>query len=164
MLSIALNRLQEERKLWRKEKKDNPNFKGFEASPQKNEDGSFNLMIWDVIIPGKSGTVWEGARFKLQFDFPDDYPSVPPKCKFVPVIFHPNIYPSGTVCLSILDSEKDWRPSISIFQLLTGIQDLLDNPNNNDPAQSEPCLLLRHNPTEYHRKLVAQTKLFTIVE
>jgi hypothetical protein len=27
----------------------------------------------------------------------------PPKCMFKPVLPHPNIYPSGTVCLSILN-------------------------------------------------------------
>ena len=46
----------------------------------------------------------------------DDYPSSPPKCKFDPPLFHPNVYPSGTVCLSILDEDKDWRPAITIKQ------------------------------------------------
>lgn len=31
-----------------------------------------------------------------------DYPSKPPKCKFVPALFHPNVYPSGTVCREFL--------------------------------------------------------------
>ena len=48
--------------------------------------------------------------------FQDDYPSSPPKCKFDPPLFHPNVYPSGTVCLSILDEDKDWRPAITIKQ------------------------------------------------
>jgi len=55
----------------------------------------------------------------------------PPKCKFVPVIFHPNIYPSGTVCLSILDAEKDWRPSLTLKDILLGIQKLLSNVSGN---------------------------------
>ena len=54
--------------------------------------------------------------------FQDDYPSTPPKVKFVPPLFHPNVYPSGTVCLSLLDEEKDWRPAITIKQILLGIQ------------------------------------------
>lgn len=45
--------------------------------------------------------------------------------QFDPVLFHPNIFPSGTVCLSILDAEKDWKPAITVKQLLVGIQDLL---------------------------------------
>lgn len=64
-----------------------------------------------------------------------DYPSKPPKCefpfklvivsmnfvagKFSPPLFHPNVYPSGTVCLSILDEEKSWKPAITIKQART---------------------------------------------
>jgi ubiquitin-conjugating enzyme E2 I len=69
--------------------------------------------------------------------FREDFPATPPKCRFNPPLFHPNVYPSGTVCLSLLDENKDWRPTITIKQLLIGIQDLLDNPNPEDPAQAE---------------------------
>jgi len=44
---------------------------------------------------------------------------------------------AGTVCLSLLDEEKDWRPAITIKQILLGIQDLLNEPNIKDPAQAE---------------------------
>ena len=47
--------------------------------------------------------------------------SQPPKCKFVPPLYHPNVYPSGTICLSILDEDDGWRPAITIKQLLLGI-------------------------------------------
>ena len=43
----------------------------------------------------------------------------------------------GTVCLSILDEEKDWRAAITIKQVLLGIQDILNEPNIKDPAQAE---------------------------
>jgi len=43
----------------------------------------------------------------------------------------------GTVCLSLLDEEKDWHPAITIKQLLLGIQHLLNEPNINDPAQTD---------------------------
>ena len=39
------------------------------------------------------------------------------KGKFEPPIFHPNVYPSGTVCLSLLDEDKDWRPAVTIKQV-----------------------------------------------
>lgn len=99
-----------------------------------------------------------------------DYPSKPPKCKFTPPLFHPNVYPSGTVCLSILDEEKSWKPAITIkqvrsfgspplplrsraprtltprpacppVQILIGVQELLDAPNASDPAQVEAYTL-----------------------
>ena len=49
--------------------------------------------------------------------------------KFVPPLFHPNVYPSGTICLSILNEEEGWRPAISVKQILLGIQDLLGKPD-----------------------------------
>jgi len=55
--------------------------------------------------------------------------------------FHPNIYPSGTVCLSILNEDDDWKPGITIKQILLGIQTLLDNPNPLSPAQQEAYTL-----------------------
>ncbi|MBN3320084.1 UBC9 enzyme, partial [Atractosteus spatula] len=111
--------------------------KGFVAVPTKNPDGTMNLMNWECAIPGKKGTPWEGGLFKLRMLFKDDYPSSPPKCKFEPPLFHPNVYPSGTVCLSILEEDKDWRPAITIKQILLGIQELLNEPNIQDPAQAE---------------------------
>ena len=94
-----------------------------------------NLMNWECAIPGKKGTLWEGGAYKIRMIFKDDYPSSPvslgkkfknlnsffcqPKCKFEPPLFHPNVYPSGTVCLSILDEDKDWRPAITIRQVFS---------------------------------------------
>jgi ubiquitin-conjugating enzyme E2 I len=130
---IVFGRLQEERKMWRR---DHPH--GFFAKPMQNPDGSSNLLKWECGIPGPKDTAWEGGTFKMLMDFSDEYPAKPPKCKFVPVLFHPNIYPSGTVCLSILNEDEDWRPNLTVKHILLGIQDLLNNPNPSSPAQSEP--------------------------
>ncbi|KAH9663682.1 UBC core domain-containing protein [Citrus sinensis] len=129
---IARGRLAEERKSWRK---NHPH--GFVAKPETLPDGSVNLMVWHCTIPGKAGTDWEGGFFPLTLHFSEDYPSKPPKCKFPQGFFHPNVYPSGTVCLSILNEDNGWRPAITVKQILVGIQDLLDQPNPADPAQTE---------------------------
>ena len=42
--------------------------------------------------------------------------------KFDPPIFHPNVYPSGTVCLSLLDEDKDWRPAVTVKQVCVCVQ------------------------------------------
>lgn len=80
----------------------------------------------------------------------------PPKCKFVPPLFHPNVYPSGTICLSILNEDDGWRPAITIKQLLLGVQELLDNPNPNSPAQREAIEIFLANKTEYRKRVRAQ--------
>ena len=126
---------------------------GFWARPQQNEDGTTNVMYWNCAIPGKAGTIWEGGEYRLDIEFSEEYPDKPPKCKFVPPLFHPNVFPSGTVCLSILNEEKDWKPSLTVKQILMGIQDLLDNPNANDPAQAEPFHLFVNQRQEYIRRV-----------
>ncbi|XP_074202719.1 SUMO-conjugating enzyme UBC9 isoform X1 [Camelus bactrianus] len=110
--------------------------------------------------PRPPETPWEGGLFKLRMLFKDDYPSSPPKCKFEPPLFHPNVYPSGTVCLSILEEDKDWRPAITIKQILLGIQELLNEPNIQDPAQAEAYTIYCQNRVEYEKRVRAQAKKF----
>ena len=93
-------------------------------------------------------------------EFSAEYPSKPPKCKFVPPLFHPNVYPSGTICLSILNEEEDWRPAITIKQMLIGIQDLLDAPNPNSPAQSEAYQMYVQNRANYNKRVREEVKKF----
>jgi len=149
---IARGRLSEERKAWRK---DHPF--GFYARPVSSGDGSCNLMK-EVGIPGKTGSDWEGGLYKVSMEFSEEYPSKPPKCKFTPPLFHPNVYPSGTICLSILNEEEGWRPAITLKQMVLGIQDLLDDPNPNSPAQSEAYNLYMRNKTEYSRRVRSEAK------
>ena len=91
-------------------------------------------------------------------DFSENYPNKPPKCSFKPVLFHPNIYPSGTVCLSILNEDEDWKPSLSIGQILIGIQDLLGSPNPNSPAQAEPFILFQNKRAQYVKRVREQVR------
>ena len=155
--SLVTNRLQEERKAWRR---DHPH--GFFAKPSVNTDGTSNLLKWECGIPGIAGTPWEGGVYRLLMDFADEYPAKPPKCKFAPVIFHPNIYPSGTVCLSILNEDEDWKPSLTIKHILLGIQELLNNPNASSPAQAEPYQLYTRQREDYEKRIRQQALLHRI--
>jgi ubiquitin-conjugating enzyme E2 I len=73
--------------------------------------------------------------------------------KFTPPLFHPNVYPSGTVCLSILNEEEAWRPAITIKQILLGIQDLLDDPNPESPAQADAYNLFKKDRAAYEKRV-----------
>ncbi len=50
-----------------------------------NDTGNNGVAIirsaWEVGIPGKEKTIWEGGLFKLTLSFPDEYPTKPPKCE-----------------------------------------------------------------------------------
>lgn len=155
MSGVARARLAQERKDWRKDKPF-----GFMARPETADDGSVNLMKWKCFIPGKKGTDWEGGFYPLSMEFTDDYPAKPPKCKFPAGFFHPNIYPSGTVCLSILNEDEGWKPSITVKQILLGCQELLDTPNDKSPAQSDAYVVFTQQLPEYRKKVRKQAELY----
>lgn len=90
--------------------------------------------------------------------FPEDYPTKPPKCKFTPPLFHPNVYPSGTVCLSILNEDEGWKPAITIKQILLGIQDLLNDPNPASPAQKDAYMLYKNDRITYEKRILLQAR------
>ncbi len=64
------------------------------------------------------------------------------------------------MCLSILNEEKDWAPTITVKQLLLGIQDLLDHPNLADPAQREAFVLCRDAKDKYQEKVKELAKAY----
>ena len=84
------------------------------------------------------------------------------QCKFPPGFFHPNIYPSGTVCLSILNEDEQWRPSITVKHILMGIQELLDTPNEKSPAQSDAYVIFTQRPVEYEKRVKEQALKFPL--
>lgn len=73
----------------------------------------------------------------------------------MPPLFHPNVYPSGTVCLSILNEDEGWKPAITIKDILLGVQSLLDEPNPESPAQAEAYTLFKKDLEAYKKKIRA---------
>ncbi len=115
-------------------------------------------MRWSCGIPGGKGTDWEGGLYKLTMIFPDDYPIKPPKCQFTPVLFHPGVYPSGTISLRLLSEDADWKPTITIKEILVGIQDLLDNPDIKSPVQKESYDVYKKSKEDYQKRVRQQAK------
>lgn len=74
------------------------------------------------MIFGPDDTEWEGAIFYLIVTLPDTYPNSPPKIKFLhpKLVFHPNVYVNGEICLDIL--QKGWTPAYNILSALKSIQ------------------------------------------
>jgi len=159
MSSLGIARLAQERKDWRK---DHPF--GFIAKPakkkDKNGDEVTDLTVWDCFLPGKTGTIWEGGLYPITLTFGEDYPAKPPRVAFPPGFFHPNVYPTGKVCLSILNEEKGWKPSVTIKQILLGVQDLLDSPNMRDPAQQEAYDQLSRSKAIYEKRVKEQARRY----
>jgi ubiquitin-conjugating enzyme E2 A len=120
---------------------------GCSASPA-NDD---NLFSWNATIVGPDESPWEGGIFTLRLQFPDQYPDKAPRVKFTTEMFHPNIFPDGTLCLDIIQDK--WKPIYTVSTILASIQSLLCDPNNDSPANVDAARLLASDPKEYKRRV-----------
>lgn len=55
------------------------------------------------------------GAFKIEINFPAEYPFKPPKINFKTKIYHPNIDDKGQVCLPIISAEN-WKPATKTDQ------------------------------------------------
>jgi len=115
-----------------------------------------NIQKWSATIIGPSGSPYEGGKFKLNIDIPNDYPFKPPSIHFVTKIYHPNISSTGQICLDILKGQ--WSPTLNIFKTLLSITSLLNNPNPNDPLETTIAYEYKHNKEQF----LTNAKEFTL--
>ena len=152
MSGITFDRLSKELNRWRE---DHPI--GFYANPKTNTDGTTNMLLWEFGFPGKMGTPWEGGLYKGEIILKEHYPFNPPIVKFVPDLFHPNLWPNGTMDLHIL-MEDQWRPVFTIKEILLSAHELLHNPNMKDPSHAEAYLCLLNDEATFDQKVRDQAR------
>lgn len=102
-----------------------------------------NLYKWTASIIGPENSPYKGGIFKLEINFPEDYPFNPPKIRFLTKIYHCNINSSGGICLDILKDQ--WSPALTISKILLSICSLIDDPNPDDPLVPEIANLYKIN-------------------
>lgn len=86
--------------------------------------------------------------------------------RFLTEMWHPNIYPDGRVCISILhapgddqygyeDAGERWVPVHSIESILLSVISLLssDKPNCDSPANVDAAKEVRDNLVAYKKKV-----------
>ncbi|KAE8723714.1 Ubiquitin-conjugating enzyme E2 7 [Hibiscus syriacus] len=93
-----------------------------------------NIFEWSVTIIGPPDTLYEGGFFNAIMSFPPNYPNSPPTVKFTTEIWHPNVYPDGRVCISILHPPGD-DPNGYGLQVSAGCRSI--HPNDESPANVE---------------------------
>ncbi|KIR58979.1 ubiquitin-conjugating enzyme E2 G2 [Cryptococcus bacillisporus CA1873] len=117
-----------------------------------------NMLEWEALIQGPEGT-----------PYPSDYPLNPFTMTFDPPLLHPNIYPNGLVCISILHPPGDdpmqyesaserWSPVQGVRSVLLSVLSMLAEPNIESGANIECCKLYRDNKPEFERRVREQVK------
>ena len=106
-----------------------------------------NLTKWQATIFGPDDTPYAGGIFKLDIEFPNEYPFKPPKIYFVTPIYHCNVNKRGGICLDIL--KEQWSPALTISKVLLSLCSLLSEPNPNDPLVPEIADLLKKNKAQH---------------
>lgn len=100
-----------------------------------------NMLKGYALIVGPSDTPYFGGYYFFEFNYPTDYPHSPPKVKYCTngngVRFNPNLYCSGKVCVSLLNTwtGDQWTSCQTISTVLLTLCTLLcSNPLLNEPG------------------------------
>ncbi|ORM40009.1 Ubiquitin-conjugating enzyme E2 15 [Babesia sp. Xinjiang] len=124
-----------------------------------------DLFHWRICFQGPHGTPFEGGIFTVMMTFPETFPNDPPKMKFEQKMWHPNIYPDGRVCISILHGANDdiynehepsderWRPVLSVESIVLSVISMLTEPNVESPANVDAAVELKRDPLSYKKRV-----------
>nr|BAE22948.1 unnamed protein product [Mus musculus] len=141
---------------------------GIVAGPMNEE----NFFEWEALIMGPEDTCFEFGVFPAILSFPLDYPLSPPKMRFTCEMFHPNIYPDGRVCISILHAPGDdpmgyessaerWSPVQSVEKILLSVVSMLAEPNDESGANVDASKMWRDDREQFYKiaKQIVQKSL-----
>ncbi|KAJ4984001.1 ubiquitin-conjugating enzyme [Stagonosporopsis vannaccii] len=134
-----------------------------------------NVFEWSVaLIVLNPDSSYYGGYFKAKMTFPRNYPHSPPAdrttdFKFVRPLYHPNIYPDGRLCISILHPPGDdemsgelaaerWSPVQRAETVLLSILSLLDDAETSSPANVDAGVMLRNQPEQYKEMVKKDTE------
>jgi len=108
------------------------------------------LDEFKILIRPDSG-LWKGALYTFSFIIPDNYPYSPPKVTIVEKIYHPNIDLQGNICLNLL--KDDWRPILTIQQVIHGLLFLFLEQNIADPLNQDAAEVYRNDYEEFKKNV-----------
>jgi ubiquitin-conjugating enzyme E2 G1 len=125
-----------------------------------------NIYEWEVVILGPPETFYEGGFFRARLSFPKEYPNMPPRMRFISEMWHPNVYPDGTVCISILHEPGEdkygyeqagerWLPIHTVETIMLSVISMLSSPNDESPANIQAAREWREE-RELFRKRVGR--------
>lgn len=99
-----------------------------------------DIMKWKILIEGPLNSVYEGGVYQAVLTFCEEYPTFPPKLRFLSKIYHPQIYSEGSAgfdllhnCNNYLSMESRkmfWSSNFTIESVLIYIIYSLSNPGD----------------------------------
>lgn len=117
-----------------------------------NLPDSNNIYKWEVELPGPSGSPFQGGKFKLSFEFPDNYPFKHPEVKFVTKMYHPNIKKdTGEICMDVF--ANSWSPTQKVSDILEKLATLLVTPSLDSPLEAEIAQEYMKDKSKYEKKV-----------
>jgi len=118
----------------------------------------------DLICDLEADSCALGGNFRARLKFPPQYPHLPPTLTFQEpgIPFHPNIYPDGRLCISILHPPEEdvtgyeaaserWSPVQSPETILLSTISLFHSPNDESPANVEAARMFREEKFGQHK-------------
>jgi ubiquitin-conjugating enzyme E2 Z len=120
------------------------------------EHDEVDIMKGRALIIGPADTPYEDGFYLFKFQFPPNYPHTPPKVDFCTgdgyTRFNPNLYRTGKVCLSILNTWKGepWSGCQTISSVLLAICTVL----NDEPLLNEPGITKTHRDYDSYNEII----------
>jgi len=105
------------------------------------------MSFWKVVMVGPQDSAYTGGTFVLYLHLEENYPTFPPKGRFVTSIFHPNINRHGRICHSIFD--RNWTSDTTLVQVLNIVYSLLLVPKFSDPVNAVITLDFHHDQVAF---------------
>jgi ubiquitin-protein ligase len=122
-----------------------------------------NILNGYFLIVGPPDTPYEFGFYFFKIEFPKNYPMSPPKITFcnndnvTNTRFNPNLYRSGKVCVSILNTWRGegWTSCLTLRTILLSIQSLF----NKNPLINEPNISISHISVKPYNLLITHRNI-----
>lgn len=108
-----------------------------------------NILVWQVLIVPDKPPYNKGA-FRIEINFPAEYPFKPPKITFKTKIYHPNIDEKGQVCLPIINAEN-WKPATKTDQVIQSLVALIEEPEPEHPLRADLGQEYQKDPKKFFK-------------